>query len=70
MKLTTDVTLLLLSAVDNDIFAHLFISQLSTMKLTESTNIWYISDGVAPTIKVNIKEPFLGNDVFLQMVTW
>ena len=44
MKLTTGVTSLLLSAVDNDLF--FFISQLLTMKLTESTNICYISDRV------------------------
>ena len=37
------------------------------MKLTESTNIFYISDRVASTIKVNIKENFTGNYGFLQM---
>ena len=38
-KLQTDVTLLFLSVADNNIF----VSQVWTMKLTESTNICYIS---------------------------
>ena len=38
-----------------------------TMKLTESPNICYAIDRVACTIKVNIKETFMGNDGFLQM---
>ena len=33
-----------------------------TMKLTELTNISYISDRVACIIKVNIKKKFTGND--------
>ena len=44
MKLTTGVTLLLLSAVDNDFF---FMSQVLTMKLSESTNICYIVIGLS-----------------------
>ena len=38
------------------------------MKLTESTNICCISNKVACTIKVNVKETFMGNDSFLQML--
>ena len=34
------------------------------MTLTESTNICYISDRVACTVKLNIKETFLGNNGF------
>ena len=39
-------------------------------KLTESANISYISDGVARTIKVNIKEVFMGNDAFRKMFNY
>ena len=35
-----------------------------TRKLTESTEICYVSDTVASTIKMNVKETFLGNDSF------
>ena len=42
------------------------MSQVWTMKLTESINICYVSDRVARTIKVNIKKIFMGNDGFLQ----
>ena len=35
------------------------------MKLTKSTNICYISDRVASTIKVDIKETFMGIDVYV-----
>ena len=41
-----------------------------TMKLTESTNICYISDRVPSTMKVNIKQTFMGKDGFLQMFMW
>ena len=41
--------------------------QVWTMKLTESTNICYISDRSPCTMKVNIKQTFMGNDGFLQM---
>ena len=41
--------------------------QVWTMKLTESTNICYISDRGPCTMKVNIKQTFMGNDGFLQM---
>ena len=34
------------------------------MKLTESTNIYYVSDRVAFTVKMNVKETFMGNDSF------
>ena len=34
------------------------------MTLTESINICYISDIVACTVKLNIKETFLGNNGF------
>ena len=40
------------------------MSQVLTMKLTESTNICYTSDRVACTVKLNIKETFLGNNDF------
>ena len=70
MNLTTDATLLSRSAVDNDIFAYFFMLQAWTMKLTESTNICHFSDRFATTIKVNIKETFLGKDGFLRMFIW
>ena len=38
--------------------------QVWTMKLTESTSICYASDRVACTIKVNVKETFMGNYSF------
>ena len=41
MKLTTDVALLLLLAVDNDIFIY-FMPEVLTMKLTESMNIFIL----------------------------
>ena len=40
------------------------MSQVWTMKLTESTSICYGSDRVACTIKMNVKETFMGNDSF------
>ena len=40
------------------------------MKLTESVNICHASVRVSRTIKVNIKETFVGNDPFLQMFIW
>ena len=67
MKFTADVTLLILSAVNNDIFFLFSTLQMWTMKLTESMNICYISDRVACTVKVNIKESFMENCGFLQM---
>ena len=45
------------------------MSQVWTMKLTESTNI-YVSVRVSCAIKANIKETFMGNDPFLQMFIW
>ena len=41
-----------------------FMSQVWTMKVTESTNICYVSDTVACTIKMNVKETFIGMVVF------
>ena len=67
MKFTADVILLILSAVNNDIFFLFSTLQMWTMKLTESMNICYISDRVACTIKMNIKESFMKNCGFLQM---
>ena len=64
MKLTTDVTLLFLSAVNNIYLFCFFMSQVWTMKSTESTNICYVSDTVACTIKMNVKQTFLRNDSF------
>ena len=40
------------------------MSWLSPMTLTKSTNICYISDRVACTVKLNNKETFLGNNDF------
>ena len=62
--MTTDVTWLLLSAVDNDIFIYFLCHKVFFMTLTESTNICYISDRVACIDKVNMKETFLGNNGF------
>ena len=36
------------------------------MKLTESRNICYVSDRFACTIKIEVKETFVGNDSFLK----
>ena len=69
MKLTTDVTLLFLLAVDNGIFVY-FLSQVWTMNLNESIDISYVSVRVSRTFKVNIKETFMGNDSFLQLFIW
>ena len=46
------------------------MSQVWTMELTESMNICYVNARVSRTIKVNIKETFMGNDPFLQMFIW
>ena len=46
------------------------MSQVWTMKLTELMNICYVSVRVSCTIKVNIKETFMGNNPFLQMFIW
>ena len=59
MKLTTDVTSLFFSAVNNGLFVHFFMPQVWTIKLTESTNMFCISDRVVCTIKPNIKEGFI-----------
>ena len=40
------------------------MSQVWTMKLTESMKICYVRDTVACTIKMNIKKTFIGNDSF------
>ena len=40
------------------------MSQVWIMKVTESTNIRYVSDTVACTIKMNAKETFMRNDSF------
>ena len=44
--------------------------QMWTMKLTEATNVCYISDMVSCAIKLNIKQNFMGNDGFLQRLMW
>ena len=41
--------------------------QVGTMNLTESRNICCNSDGVICTVKVNIKETFMGKDGLVQM---
>ena len=38
--------------------------QVWAMKLTESTNICYVSDRVPFAIKMNVKETFMENDSF------
>ena len=40
------------------------MSQVLSVKLTELTNICYISDRVPCTTKMNIKETFLGKNGF------
>ena len=65
MKLTTDINLLFLSTVNN-VYLGFFMSQVWTMRLTESTNICYVSEMVAYTTKMNVKETFMGNDSFLK----
>ena len=42
------------------------MSQMWNMKLTELTNICYVSDRVACTIKINVKETFMENDSFFK----
>ena len=69
MKLTTDVTLLFLLAVENGTFVY-FLCQVWTMNLNESINICYVSVRVSLTFKVNIEETFMENDSFLQLFTW
>ena len=69
MKLTTDVTLLFLLAVENGTFVY-FLCQVWTMNLNESINICYVSVRVSLTFNVNIKGTFIGNDSFLQLLTW
>ena len=69
MKLTTDVTLLFLSSV-NVIFVYFLTLQLRNMALMESANTCCISDRVACTIKVNIKETFIGNYPFVDLFIW
>ena len=66
IKLETDVTLLFLSVADSDIFVYFFMSQIWTMKLTESMNTCHFSDRFACTIKVNIQE--MGNYGFLKIL--
>ena len=46
------------------IYLFFFMSQVLTIKLTESATIFYISDRVVCTIKRNIKETFLENNSF------
>ena len=48
----------------------LFMSQVRTIKLTESINICYISDKVAFTIKDNVEKVFIGKNGFLYMFMW
>ena len=40
------------------------MSQVLTMTLAESTNTCYITDTVACTVKLNIKDTFLGDNGF------
>ena len=43
------------------------MSQVLTLKLNESTNICYISDRAACTIKRNVKETYLENNGFARI---
>ena len=69
MKLTTDVILLFLPSVNDDVFVYFDEVELWTMKLTESMDTC-TNDRVACIIKVNIKETFMENEAFLQMFRW
>ena len=40
------------------------MSQVCTMKVTESANICYVSDRVSFAIKMNVKETFMKNNSF------
>ena len=44
--------------------------QMWAMNLTESTNICCTTNRLVSTIKVDIKERFIGYDGFLQMFMW
>ena len=66
MKLATNVTFLFFSVTDSDIFVYFFLSQVWTMKLTESINTCHFNDRFACTSKVNIKE--MGNYVLLKIL--
>ena len=46
------------------------MSQVRAVKLTESINICYINDMVTCTVKVNIKETFMGKDVKCLRSEW
>ena len=46
------------------------MSQAWTMKLTESMTDCYVSVRVSRTIKLTIKEIFMGSDSFLQIFIW
>ena len=46
------------------------MSNLWDMKLTAPTKSCYISDRVACTVKKNIKETFMRNHGFLQILMW
>ena len=66
MKLIIELTLLYLSALDNDIFVYFYVT--STDYGINWINIYLpFSDRFATTIKVNIKQVFMGNDVFLKI---
>ena len=67
MKLITDVILLFLPSVNDGVF--IFKVAGVDYKLTKSTDTC-TSDRVASTIKVSIKEAFMGNEGFLQMFMW
>ena len=70
MKLTADITWLFLSAVNTEIFVVFFLLQMLTIKSTESTNNFCPSDRAVRAGKVNIKERFIENDGFLQILMW
>ena len=62
MESTSDLTLQLLSSVNNDLFFFFFVigvdREIECVGATESTDILYVSVRVTCTIKLNIEENF------------
>ena len=69
MKLTTDLNLLRIPVLDNNIFIYFYVTSMD-YEITESINICHFSDRFTTRIKVNIKEIFMRIDVFLKMFIW
>ena len=59
MESTSDLTLQLLSSVNNDLFFVIVVGrEIECVGATESTDILYVSVRVTCTIKLNIEENF------------